>query len=46
LELNGKAGKLGKMFSPAIGAYIDGLVGIGHDRPYDWGVGLGVRFKY
>jgi hypothetical protein len=38
--------QIGKTFSPAIGAYIDGLLGIGHDRPYDWGVGFGVRFKY
>jgi hypothetical protein len=38
--------QLGKTFSPAIGAYVDGLLGIGHDRPYDWGLGLGVRFKY
>ncbi len=38
--------QLGKTFSPMFGAYIDGLVGIGSDRPYDWGVGVGVRFKY
>jgi len=38
--------QLGKMFTPSLGAYIDGLVGIGGDRPYDWGVGLGLRFNY
>lgn len=39
-------GQLGKMFTPAFGAYVDGLVGIGGDRPYDWGVGVGLRFNY
>ncbi len=38
--------QLRKMFSPAFGVYADGLIGIGTDRPYDWGVGLGVRFNY
>jgi hypothetical protein len=38
--------QLGKMFTPSFGAYVDGLFGIGDDRPYDWGVGLGVRFNY
>ena len=38
--------QLGKMFSPSFGTYVDGLVGIGGDRPYDWGVGVGVRFNY
>ena len=38
--------QLGKMFSPAFGLYIDGLVGVGGDKPYDWGVGVGVRFNY
>ena len=38
--------QLGKMFTPSFGTYIDGLIGIGTDRPYDWGVGLGVRFNY
>ena len=36
----------GKMFSPSFGVYVDGLVGIGADRPYDWGVGFGLRFLY
>ncbi len=38
--------QLGKMFTPSFGTYVDGLVGIGNDRPYDWGVGVGVRFNY
>jgi hypothetical protein len=38
--------QLGKMFTPSFGTYVDGLVGIGNDRPYDWGVGVGVRFRY
>jgi len=25
---------------------VDGLFGIGGDRPYDWGVGVGVRYNY
>lgn len=38
--------QLGKMFSPKFGAYVEGLAGIGEDRPYDVGVGLGIRFTY
>ena len=38
--------QLGKMFSPAFGVYMDGLFGIGDDKPYEWGVGVGVRFNY
>ena len=38
--------QLGKMFTPSFGTYVDGLFGIGTDRPYDWGVGIGVRFNY
>ena len=38
--------QLGKMFSSSFGVYMDGLIGIGSDRPYDWGVGIGVRFNY
>ena len=29
-----------------IGFRLDALVGIGVDRPFDFGVGLGLRFKY
>jgi hypothetical protein len=38
--------QLGKMFSPAFGLYMYGLVGVGGDKPYDWGLGVGVRFNY
>ena len=38
--------QLGKMFTPSFGTYVDSLLGIGIDRPYDWGVGLGIRFNY
>ncbi len=29
-----------------VALYVDGLVGLGHDRLFDWGVGVGLRFKY
>ncbi len=38
--------QIGKMFTPGFGAYVDGLIGIGVDRSYDLGVGVGLRFKY
>jgi len=38
--------QLGKTLTKNIGVYVDGLVGIGGDRLYDWGVGTGIRFKY
>ena len=38
--------QLGKMFSPSFGTYVDGLFGIGNDKPYEWGIGIGVRFNY
>jgi hypothetical protein len=38
--------QFGKNINELVALYVDGLVGIGHDRPYDWGLGLGVRFKY
>jgi hypothetical protein len=38
--------QLGKMFSPSFGTYVDGLFGIGNDRLYDWGIGVGIRFNY
>ncbi len=38
--------QLGKMFSPGLGAYVDGFAGVGSDRPYDWGLGLGLRYVY
>jgi len=36
----------GKMFNARFGAYIDGLAGIGGDRSYDYGVGVGVRTMF
>jgi hypothetical protein len=33
------------MFTPSFGAYVDGFLGIGGDRPYDWGVVVGLRFN-
>ena len=38
--------QLGKTFREGLGAYTDLLVGVGGDRPYDWGLGVGVRFSY
>lgn len=38
--------QIGTLFSPSFGVYIDGLLGLGNDRPYDWGTGIGVRFNY
>jgi hypothetical protein len=38
--------QVGKMFTPKFGTYMEGLFGIGGDRPYDWGVGVGARFNY
>ena len=32
--------------NPLAAVNIDGLFGIGGDRSFDWGVGLGVRFNY
>ncbi len=29
-----------------VALYVDGLVGVGHDRIFDWGVGVGLRVKY
>lgn len=38
--------QFGKMFNPSFGVYTDALFGVGGDRPYEWGVGLGLRFNY
>ena len=38
--------QFGQMFTPRLGLYIEGLAGIGDDRSYDWGAGLGLRFVY
>ncbi len=38
--------QLGRTYSKGFGAYADLLAGLGSDRPYDWGLGVGVRFSY
>ena len=38
--------QLGKTLSPSFATYVDGLVGIGGDKPYEWGIGVGGRFNY
>jgi hypothetical protein len=38
--------QLGNNISGSKALYVEGLVGLGNDRLYDWGVGLGLRFKY
>ncbi len=38
--------QVGYNFGPSWAIYADGLVGIGSDRPYDAGAGLGLRFKF
>jgi hypothetical protein len=38
--------QLGKMFSSTYGFYVDALFGIGTDRPYEWGVGIGGRYNF
>jgi len=38
--------QLGRTYRKGLGAYADLLVGLGSDRPYDWGLGVGVRFSY
>jgi hypothetical protein len=37
--------RLGEMFSPAFGVYVDGLFGIGSDKPYEWGPLSGFGLK-
>ena len=29
-----------------VALYVDGLMGVGHERIFDWGVGVGLRIKY
>ena len=29
-----------------VALYVDVLVGLGHERIFDWGVGVGLRIKY
>jgi hypothetical protein len=38
--------QFGRMFNQGFGLYLEALAGVGDDRPYDWGAGLGLRFVY
>ena len=38
--------QVGYNFNKSLAGYVEGLVGVGKDRPYDGGVGVGLRFKY
>jgi hypothetical protein len=38
--------QLGHNFTPQWAAYVDGLAGIGSERLFDAGVGVGLRFKF
>mgnify|MGYP001820682115 FL=1 len=38
--------QLGKTVKPGLGLYVDGMFGLGSERIYDWGVGVGLRFNY
>ena len=38
--------QLGKNISDGVALYADGRFGLGNDRLYDWGLGLGLRFNY
>jgi hypothetical protein len=38
--------QLGKTISSGLALYADGKFGLGSDRLYDWGIGLGLRFNY
>lgn len=38
--------QLGYNFNKTTAVYVDGLMGIGSARPYDAGLGIGLRFKY
>ena len=38
--------QVGKLFNPNFGVFAEGLIGLGGDRPYDYGIGVGLRFNY
>ena len=38
--------QLGKMINKNFGLYAEVGAGLGSDRPYDWGAGVGARFMY
>jgi hypothetical protein len=38
--------QVGRNLSKSTAVYVEGLVGVGDDRPYDAGLGFGLRFNY
>ncbi|MCV6626216.1 MAG: hypothetical protein OIF38_08975, partial [Cellvibrionaceae bacterium] len=38
--------QIGKNINDRLALYTDVLAGIGGDKAFDWGLGLGIRFKY
>jgi hypothetical protein len=38
--------QLGRMHNENFGYYAEVGAGLGSDRPYDWGIGVGARFNY
>jgi len=38
--------QFGRMINASFGLYMEGLLGVGDDRSYDWGAGIGFRFMY
>ena len=38
--------QLGKNLNKRVALYTDFLAGLSDDRAYDWGLGVGIRFKY
>ncbi|MCP4396583.1 MAG: hypothetical protein GY801_04655 [bacterium] len=38
--------QVAKMLAESFGLYLDGLVGLASDRPYDYGLGFGLRLLY
>lgn len=38
--------QFGMNVNQKVALYVDGIAGVGGDKLFDWGVGVGVRFKY
>jgi len=38
--------EVGKMFNATVGLFLQGLGGVGSDRPFDWGTGIGLRVNF
>ena len=38
--------QLGKTITSQLSTYVDGMFGVGSERPYEWGLGLGLRLSY